>query len=152
MSEAAAEITRRPRLFECEVPVLLTDRGDPFRKSIFAATRGKARYEYLRDLRDAGWDVSFKDIRVRSGDSIPLEKVTSFSRTAHARGLPFAHIGMRVEVEGHPGILVGSNDSGNFDVFFTGGPPEGQTGNCHPHWQMRYLAADGSVLASFEEP
>lgn len=142
------ELKIRP--YECRIePEWITSEG-PFRSTIMAATAGKARYECLLNLRDAGYGFRFQDIRVRSIDSLPAAKLAAFARTAAYRGVPFARIGMKVQVgPGYWGIIAGKNSSANFDVYFTDGPHKGLTLNCHPNWQMKYFAADGSVLAYF---
>jgi hypothetical protein len=56
---------------------------------------------------------------------------------------------MRVEVDGHRGILVGNNSSANFDVLLEDGPHRGLTLNCHPNWRVTYFDSDQTVLARF---
>lgn len=139
-----------PRLYECSVPGFICE-GVEFSTTIFAQSASKARYQCLLGLHDAGWDgINFQHIRVRSTSSVPARKLDAFAHTAKYRGLPFARIGMKVEVGGHPGVIVGPNDSANFDVFFTGGPFAGSTLNCHPNWSIRYFDESGKLLASFE--
>ncbi len=130
-----------PRAFECNV------RGTNWQRTIYALSAGKAKSEYWRDVREA-WDTPFTAITCRSLHT-PPPTPERFLSVADSRGLPFARIGMRVEVEGEPGVLVGANDSANFDVFFTAGKLQGQTGNCHPHYEMKYFGQDGTVLADF---
>ena len=139
------------RAYECRLdPEWITSEG-PFRKTVMAENAGKARYHCLLDLRDAGYRVRFQDIRVRSTSSLPLVTLDAFAETARRRGVPFARIGMKVKVGEHSGIITGKNDSSNFDVLFTEGPHKGLALNCHPNWEMKYFAADGSILADFSE-
>jgi hypothetical protein len=130
------------RSYECWVPGLEWS-GD----TIPACSSGKARYKYLRRLQDAGWDVAFKDIKVRSMGAIHTPRPTeAFDRVARARGVPFAHPKMRVEVDGTPGVIWGVNDGSNFDVLITAGARAGQILNCHPHWHMRYFDGSGNEI------
>ncbi len=113
----------------------------------YATTRSKARYLYLLDVSDVNDSIRFQDIRVRPVKALPYS--VGFASNAKYRGIPEAHIGMRVEVDGEPGIIAGHNDSANLDVAFTDGKFRGQTLNCHPRWMMRYFREDGSVLYDF---
>ena len=138
-----------PRLFECRVPGFICE-GVEYSKTVFAQTAGKARYRCLRDLHDAGWEsIEFKHIHVRVTESLSMRTIEAFARTAGYRGVPFARIGMRVQVGNHQGIIVGNNDSANFQVFFTAGPHRGLDLNCHPKWMMKYFAPDGRLIAEF---
>lgn len=116
------------------------------RTVVYALSAGKAKYDYLLDVRESWPDVTFKHITCRAGG--PFEPLR-LRRTAADRGLPFVHARMQVEVEGHSGVVVDSNDSANFDVLFVEGPHAGLTLNCHPTWQTKYFGDDGAVLADF---
>ena len=87
----------------------------------------------------------------RVGGGPTAAQALRLKKVAERRGLPFIRIGMRIEVDGHPGVVAGGNDSDNFDVFFVGGPHCGQTGNCHPWWMTRYFDRGGKVLAEFRD-
>jgi len=71
-----------------------------------------------------------------------------FASIAKRRGVPFARIGMHVEMDGASGILVGSNGSDNFDVIFEDGRRKGLA-NCHPNWRIKYFDSDGKLIAEF---
>ena len=78
--------------------------------------------------------MKLTDIRVLSCSAPRTED--KFRRIAEMRGMPHsARVGMRVTVDGKPGVLVGANDSANFDVRFEGGG----VGNCHPGWRMEFV-------------
>lgn len=141
----------RVSTYECWVPGFERDGSNWTQTTILAASPGKARYQRYLDLREAGWEVPFQAIRVRSlGARIVLSesREAAFAHTAKSRGLSFAQIGMRVEVEGNAGVIIGTNDSANFDVLFTSGPRAGQKGNCHPRWMMTYFDGDGNESAA----
>lgn len=117
----------RVRAYECKV------KGFDWSTTIHAETAGKARYRYWLRVSDPCPDVKFTDIRVLSCG--PPVTSDSFRRIAEYRGVPFARVGMRVIADGKRGVLVGANDSSNFDVLFEGGG----VGNCHPNYNMEYL-------------
>jgi hypothetical protein len=104
---------------------------------INTTTRGKAKSEYFRDLKES-WDIPFKDIRVRKL-GCPVQ-TDGFLHTAKYRGVAdVAKIGGKVKVNGSIGYIVGNNASANFDVLFEDGPYKGLTLNCHPNSEIEYL-------------
>ena len=115
--------------WECNV------RGKDWQRTINHLTAGKARYEYLMDLRDAWPDATFADITVRKVG--PAHTSEAFLRTATYRGMPSLRCGARVEVlcgtKRALGVIVGHNDSANFDVLFDEDTYfNGGIGNVHP--------------------
>jgi len=115
--------------WECNV------RGQNWQHIINHRTAGKARYQYLLSLRDAGPDATFADITVRKAG--PAHTSDAFRRTAAYRGRPELACGARVEVcsGSHRalGVIVGHNDSANFDVLFDEDTYfKGGIGNVHP--------------------
>lgn len=58
------------------------------------------------------------------------------------RGLPQIKKGMKCEVDGKSGIVVGGNSSCNLNVKFDGWKG---VSNCHPYWRMRIFNDDGSL-------
>jgi hypothetical protein len=130
------------------------DHEGKYSSVIYALSAAKAKYERMRRIwdvwsKDGTWNgepISFAILTCkRVGEFHPL----SLRWTADNRGLAFVHAGMLIEVDGERGVIVASNDSGNFDVIFTEGKHKGLTLNCHPKWQTRYFDADGKVLADF---
>lgn len=121
--------------FECNV------RGRDWRRVINALSPGKAKYEYYLDVRDAWADIPFTLVTVRRLG--PCSTSEEFRATARGRGVPFAHVGMRVTVGDDAGIIVGNNSSANFNVLFLEGQYKGLTLNCHPLSKMRYFDDDG---------
>lgn len=122
--------------------------GAPWPPSIrHALTAGRAKYDYLRSVQESWPDISFKHLtcRLLGGPRTDSE----FQRVATYRGVSFARIGMRVEVEGHAGLIVKHNDACNFDVLFTDGPYKGSQGNCHPNWMFKYFDEAGNLIAEF---
>jgi hypothetical protein len=121
------------RAFECNI------KGREWSTTVYGETRGQAKYRYLLHVRDAWPDISFKDLTCHAlKPSEAFRSSPGFLEVARRRGVPFARVGMKVTVEGHPGVIVGHNDSSNFDVYFTGGPHSGTVGNCHPGWKFEF--------------
>ena len=121
--------------------------GTEWTRTVHALSRGKAKYEYWLDVREPWPDIKFTQIRCRTLGS--PRNTDAFSNTAAKRGVPFARIGMRVQVGPDFGLLVDRNDSMNFQVLFTSGKYEGQVVNCHPNWMMKYFADDGTLIKEF---
>lgn len=103
-----------------------------------ARSSGKAKYLYLLDVRDYWPDVTFMDLFARRiGPPVTSE---AFKRTAAYRGLPELRCGQAVEVKigREPGVargvIVGHNESANFEVLFDDDSPHfaGLTLNVHP--------------------
>lgn len=129
------------RAYECQII------GADWTSVVHSTTRGKARYQYWLHAREPFPDLKITQIRVRSVG--PPQTSDAFLRTAEYRGVPFARIGMQVEVGGDRGVITEKNSSANFNVLFEAGPHAGVELNCHPNWMIRYFAADGSVIAEF---
>lgn len=98
------------RAFECNV------KGTEWYSIINHTSHAKAKYEYLRRVQDAWENVKYTDIRCRSlGPPISSER---FKANAKYRGLPDVRCGNRVRVGRSQGIIVGHDDSCNFEVLF----------------------------------
>jgi len=95
-------------------------------------TAGKARYQYLLDVRESWPYVTFADVVVRKLG--PAHTSEAFQRTARYRGMPELRCGTRVMCGEARGVIVGHNDCANFDVLFDEDSPEfaGLTLNVHP--------------------
>lgn len=129
------------RAYECGV------KETTWSRTIHATSPGKAKREYFRDVRESWPDVKYTQLTCRVAG--PPQTSDAFRRIATYRDLPFAKVGMAIEVEGHRGVIVGANDSSNFDVLFTDGPHAGTKGNSHPHWMTKYFGENGEVLADY---
>ncbi|MEJ8837733.1 hypothetical protein [Ramlibacter sp. AN1133] len=80
---------------------------------INSTSRGKALGEFFHSLDG---DYPFTDLRARKVG--PPRSSEAFLRTARYRGLPNVRCGDRVLVGRDTGVIVGHNDSANFDVLF----------------------------------
>ncbi len=119
---------------------------------IYHTTAGKAKYQFFIDLDDCYPDLKYTDItaytiKTKSDDAIHRE----FTRTATYRGVPFAKIGMAVEVGGFKGEIAGKNSSANFDILFSEGPHKGLILNCHPNWKIKYFDEQGNLIKEFND-
>lgn len=114
----------------------------PHRRIINARSSGAARYDYLLDVLDCWPDAKFTDMRARKVG--PPQTSEAFMRTAKYRGMPDLRCGESVTVNGRPGVIVGHNDSANFDVLFDRGTDwAGAVLNVHPSELVRAAASIG---------
>ncbi|OXM83993.1 hypothetical protein [Paenibacillus rigui] len=124
-------------------------------KIITAETRSKAKYEYWQLMSDC-WDIPFGKLlpmlRVRTiGRFKPSDLFGNrerFERVIHNRCIPFAYMGMRIEVSGKMGTIVGANDSGNLDIIFDG---QWWKENCHPWWKTKYFDRNGALIKEYAD-
>lgn len=122
--------------------------GSEHRSTINARTSGAARYDYLLDVLDCWPDVKYTDLRARKIG--PARTSEAFLRTARYRGMPDLRCGDPVTVNGRAGVVVGHNDSANFDVLFDAGTDwAGSVLNVHPSELVRAAA---SMARDLEAP
>jgi hypothetical protein len=115
---------------------------------VYAATPGKAKHKRLLELRDGWDDIEYTGMRCkRLAGFASNETDEDFARVAEYRGIPFARLGMFVEVSGKRGIIVGHNSSSNLDVLFE----NGSVLNCHPWSRVKYFDEDGDVIKEFPD-
>lgn len=132
-----------PRVFTVGV------RGKNWDQDVIALSLGKAKAEYLRDIQDVWPDVKYTDITGRVSSGFSMATLADFQRIADYRDVPFAKIGMRVKVGEWPGIIVGKNESANFNILFLDGKFKAQTLNCHPNNCITYFDSKGEVIKQF---
>lgn len=114
----------------------------PHRRIINARSSGAARYDYLLDVRDCWPDAKYTDMRSRKLG--PAHTSSEFLRTAKYRGMPDLRCGEAVTVNGRTGVVVGHNDSANFDVLFDVGTDwAGAVLNVHPSELVRTASSIG---------
>ncbi len=116
------------KVFAFEVSVVGTD----WRGVVNDRTAGRAKSRYYRELVDAWPGVPFTALRCRKVGA-PVSSA-AFRANALYRGLPSVMCGDRVLVGGGRGVIVGHNESANFDVLFDDDSPryQGLTLNVHP--------------------
>ena len=115
-------------VFAFEVTVVGTD----WKQVVNAHTAGQAKHYYWRKVTDPWPDIPFTAIRARKLGA--PQSTEQFKHTAKYRGLPEIECGQRVRVGESEGVIVGSNDSANFDVLFDTNSARygGQRLNVHP--------------------
>jgi len=60
-------------------------------------------------------------------------------------------LGMKVEMDGEPGTIVGLNFSGNFDIKFANELKYGKKPiNCHPTYKIKYFDENNQLIRSFD--
>lgn len=124
------------------------------KQEVQAATPGKAKYSYWNYLQDGLWEESFEivmpHLRCRKVGSFKVSDLFGseerFQQVCKSRNLPFAYQGMRVEVDGQKGTIVGGNNSGNLDICFDG---KWWGENCHPWWRTKYFDKDGNLIKEY---
>ncbi|PRT20019.1 hypothetical protein C6360_20375 [Bacillus wiedmannii] len=70
-----------------------------------------------------------------------------FKKMQKIRKLDFAYMGMRVNVAGMWGTIVG-NWKTNLFVLFDG---EIEKHNCHPFWEIAYYDDEGELVRSYQK-
>src|SRR5208337_2842810 len=133
------------KAFDCNI------KGSTFPPTtVYHVTAGKAKYQFWMEVSESYPDLKYTDITVCRGSDLPRKAVyDEFLRTATYRGVPFARIGMDVEVGGHKGEIAGKNPSANFDILFLDGPHTGLVLNCHPNYKIKYFDKRGELIKEF---
>jgi hypothetical protein len=127
---------------------------DGYTSQVAAETPGKAKYQYYRQY-ELGDYMEFVDF-LKGIESCRLlhrfhprdlfGRTDQFEYMKQMRGIEFTHIGMRVEVDGRPGTIVGANSSMNLDVCFDG---EWWPSNCHPWWMIKYFDNERNLIREY---
>lgn len=91
-------------------------------------------------------DALYTAIRCRKTGS--PKAIEAFQQVANYRGIPFAKIGMRVEVDGEKGLIMGHNSSANFNILFLDGCFKNRVLNCQPNWKMKFYDAKENEILS----
>jgi hypothetical protein len=122
---------------------------DQYWRSFVATSPSQAKYKYWKEM---DFYDSFSEcftcfeVRLEGGPLWPTSE--AFRGNARYRGIPFAYCGMRVEVAGKLGVIVGHNSSANLDVLFDGWD---HPSNCHPWWEVKYFDRAGGVIVEYTE-
>lgn len=129
--------------------------GEEWCKHTYTAeTAGKAKYAHWRYMQDGIWEEPFGDVvkhlRCRKISGFKVQDLfgdqEKFQRVCENRGIEFAYIGMRVEVDGQKGTIVGANDSCNLDICFDG---KWWGDNCHPWYMTKYFDQSGNLIKEY---
>lgn len=120
---------------------------------VTATTAGKAKYQVYLDVAELfdNFESFIQNVesvrKVGKTAHLDARAAKNFYRVCEARGVPFARIGMDVNVAGRNGTIVEANESANFNVLFE----DGTIGNCHPCWNITYFSTTGEPIAIFGE-
>ena len=69
------------------------------------------------------------------------------ARVCKYRDIPYVTKGMRCNVNGRDGVIVGGNASANFNVKFE----NGSIHNCHPYWRFQIFTPSGEIYYDNEQ-
>lgn len=142
-------------IFECSITYAFSKEDYTHSSEIIAETASKARYKFYKQLEpEEDYSEYLRYIKVRKRGvydnrylpTVSLEDELLFQRVINTRNIPFAKIGMKIEVNGKMGKIVGANSSNNLNVVFH---TNGNFENCHPHWETTYYDEDNTVIKSF---
>lgn len=124
------------------------------KSTVIAETPSKAKYQFYKYLQDGIWECDFETflkyawvekIRI-AGIHHLFGDYEQFARVIDYRGIPLAFQGMKVEVCGKLGRIVGSNSSSNLNIVFDG---NWHKNNCHPRHEMVYYDNHGNIVYDF---
>lgn len=125
--------------------------------TVIAETPGQAKYQCFRYFtNELSYVLDFKEFLQsleycrKVGGFSPRDLFgdrEQFDRMKEMRGIEFAHMGMRVEVCGQMGTIVGANDM-NLNVVYDGWY---HADNCHPWYRVKYFDKKGNIVAEYGE-
>lgn len=140
--------------FSYECSIVYSFRSGPYThtETVVAQTPSKARYKFYLTLdaeekyKDYFIYIKVKKIGIANKGEFHFSNSTinKFEEVKQKRGIYFVQLGMKIEVAGKMGVIVGANDSQNLDVDFGNG-----VSNCHPKWKTTYFDNAGAILAQF---
>lgn len=120
-----------------------------------AATPGKAKYQFFRgheigDMMEFGdfvKQVKCKLLNKFHVKDLFTQNISDFERMKKHRGIEFAYLGMKVEMSGKKGVIVGYYGM-NLLICLDG---NWWGDNCHPWWRMKYFDNEGNLIKEFTE-
>lgn len=100
--------------------------GQDWSKTIWAASPGQAKYQYLLNVREAWPGLTFKNLTCHVCSQQPIES-RLFRSCVESRGLTWKQ-GQPVRMGDRTGVLVDGAAGANFEVLFS----DGQRAIVHP--------------------
>ncbi|MFR9694771.1 hypothetical protein ACL02V_29100 [Bacillus mobilis] len=136
---------------------LWLDGDEEFKHTELAETPGKAKYQFYKYLQDGIWETDFNTFlkyvrcrKVRRADiTCMFGDKKQFERMCELRKIEFAYQGMKIEVCGQVGIIVGSTSGLNLQVAYYSDPWTSY--NCHPYYETVYYDKKGNVVADYRK-
>ncbi|WP_257145557.1 MULTISPECIES: MFS transporter [Bacillus cereus group] len=127
----------------------------PNEEYVVAETEGKARFLYWQKFRTKLLTMPMaefmKFVNCENEGVFDIKRMYSteqaFKKMQNFRNLYFAYMGMRVNVAGMWGTIVG-NWKTNLFVLFDG---EIEKHNCHPYWEIAYYDDEGNVVRNYQK-
>ncbi|OMF37451.1 hypothetical protein BK133_05185 [Paenibacillus sp. FSL H8-0548] len=137
--------------YEISFPDFFRNNPD-YSKTVSGKTAGAAKYTCYLEFSDA-YDMTFfqflKFIKCRKVGGFKASDLFGnsdlFEDMKNNRNLEFASMGMRVEVAGDMGTIVGSHGF-NLLVCFDG---KWHGENCHPWWETKYFDKKGNIVRNY---
>ncbi len=140
------------RRYECYIPNYF-EYGHDLSYEVISESHSKARYQFYRKISECvtSYAAVFKFIKVKSlgkaAKPYILGDKTKFTTVCMQRGIDFAHQGMTIDVAGQKGVIIGGNDSSNFDVYLH---DDKQIHNVHPTWETTYYDKEMKIVKEFK--
>ncbi|UOX98396.1 MFS transporter [Bacillus cereus] len=127
----------------------------PNEEYVVAETEGKARFLYWQKFRTKLLTMPMaefmKFVKCENEGVFDIKRMYSteqvFKKMQNFRNLHFAYMGMRVNVAGMWGTIVG-NWKTNLFVLFDG---EIEKHNSHPYWEIAYYDDEGNVVRNYQK-
>ncbi|MCH4566068.1 MFS transporter [Bacillus sp. ES1-5] len=127
----------------------------PNEEYVVAETEGKARFLYWQQFRTKLLTMPMaefmKFVKCENEGVFDIKRMYSteqaFKKMQNFRNLHFVYMGMRVNVAGMWGTIVG-NWKTNLFVLFDG---EIEKHNCHPYWEIAYYDDEGNVVRNYQK-
>ena len=118
-----------------------------------AKTRSKAKYSFYKsheiddsmEFGDFLQSVSCKLVNRFHVKDLFTQNIDQFDHMKKSRGIEYALLGMKVGVNGKPGIIIGYHGL-NLLVCLDGNH---WGDNCHPWWRMKYFDNKGDLIKEY---
>ncbi|MFD0768839.1 MFS transporter [Bacillus sp. CGMCC 1.60114] len=122
----------------------------PCEKIITEETQENAKYEYYKQFSHRFWDMPYtqflKFVRCENIGLVNVEQLfsneKSFRRMCKKRRITFAYLGMRVQVLGRMGTIIG-NHNNDLSIVFDG---DTLPYSCDPRFEIAYFDKDGQII------
>jgi hypothetical protein len=118
-----------------------------------ATTPAKARYKMYKEYSELlpKYAECFRWIKSKClgviNASYLFGDVEMFDSVCLKRGITFAKQGMKVNINGKFGTVLGGNSHSNLDVLFDG---QECSSNCHPHWEITYYDDHKNIIMDYK--